>query len=406
MELKIRRQTPTVKIGNIALGSGYPVRIQSMTNTPTADINATVKQTAELIEAGSEMVRWTVNDDDAARAVPKIMAVLEDKGYGSTPIIGDFHFNGHTLLAKHPACAKALAKYRINPGNVGKGNRHDENFSQIVKIAIEHDKAVRIGVNWGSLDPELVTGLMDQNAARKEPKDSKDVIYDAMILSALKSTEQAQKLGLGKDKIVLSVKMSVLQDMVNVYARLAKECDYVLHLGLTEAGGDIQGISSSAAALAILLQKGIGDTIRVSLTPQPDVPRAREVEICKNILQSMGLRYFQPSITSCPGCGRTSSDYFQYLAKDISEYIDRNMPVWKNEFKGIEKLKIAVMGCVVNGPGESRHADIGISLPGTSEQPIAPVYVDGKQITTLKGENIKEEFIGILEDYIKRKCAS
>ncbi|HQP10336.1 MAG TPA: (E)-4-hydroxy-3-methylbut-2-enyl-diphosphate synthase, partial [Candidatus Omnitrophota bacterium] len=316
---------------------------------------------------------------------------------------GDFHFNGHTLLGKHPPCAKALAKYRINPGNVGKGNRHDENFAQIIKIAIENNKAVRIGVNWGSLDQELVTDLMDKNAALKKPKETKEVIYQAMVQSALTSAERAQKLGLSKDKIVLSVKMSVLQDMVNVYSSLAEKCDYVLHLGLTEAGGDIQGISSSSAALAILLQQGIGDTIRVSLTPQPRVARAREVEVCKNILQSMGLRYFQPNITSCPGCGRTSSDYFQHLAKDISEYIDMKMPAWRKNFPGIERLKIAVMGCVVNGPGESRHADIGISLPGISEQPVAPVYVDGKQRGMLKGSTIKEEFIRILEDYIKEK---
>lgn len=405
MELKKRRMTPTVMVGQVALGSDHPVRIQSMTNTLTADVDATVRQTIELIEAGSELVRWTVNDDDAARAVPLITGILADRGYGAIPIIGDFHFNGHTLLTKHPACAKALAKYRINPGNVGKGGRHDENFARIIKIAAEHGRAVRIGVNWGSLDQELITHLMDENAKRKEPKDSIEVTYDAMIESALTSAALARKLGLGEDRIVLSVKMSVLQDMVNVYARLAQECNYVLHLGLTEAGSDLQGISASSAALAILLQQGIGDTIRVSLTPQPNVPRAREVEICKTILQSMGLRYFKPGITSCPGCGRTSSDFFQYLAKDISEYIDRKMPSWKKEFKGIEKLKIAVMGCVVNGPGESRQADIGISLPGTSEKPVAPVYADGKQLTTLKGEHIKEEFISILEDYIKKKCA-
>jgi (E)-4-hydroxy-3-methylbut-2-enyl-diphosphate synthase len=403
MELKPRRQTPTVRIGLVALGSPHPVRIQSMTNTPTADIAATLHQTMQLIDAGSEMVRWTVNDDDAARAVPDIIKALTDKGYGNVPIIGDFHFNGHTLLSKHPPCAKTLAKYRINPGNVGKGDRHDENFAQIIKIAVENDKAVRIGVNWGSLDQELVTDLMDKNAGLKKPKETKEVLYQAMIQSALTSAAHAQKLGLGKDKIILSVKMSDLQDMVNVYSRLAQKCDYALHLGLTEAGGDIQGIASSSAALAILLQQGIGDTIRVSLTPQPNVPRAREVEVCKNILQSMGLRYFQPSMTSCPGCGRTSSDYFQHLAKDISEYIDQKMPVWRKNFPGIERLKIAVMGCVVNGPGESRHADIGISLPGTSEQPIAPVYIDGKQMKTLKGKNIKEDFIGILEEYIKKK---
>jgi (E)-4-hydroxy-3-methylbut-2-enyl-diphosphate synthase len=403
MQIIKRRRTETVKIGSVLLGSGHPVVIQSMTDTPTADVAATFQQTIGLIEAGSEMVRWTVNDDAAARAVPEMIKMISDQGY-TTPIIGDFHFNGHTLLAKYPQCARALAKYRINPGNVGKGGRRDEHFARVRKIAIENDKAVRIGVNGGSLDQDLFTGLMDKNAARKKPRDFKEVTYDAMIQSALASAEHAQKLGLKKDKIVLSVKMSVLQDMVAVYSLLAQKCDYALHLGLTEAGGDVQGISASAAALAILLQQGIGDTIRVSLTPRPDVPRSREVEVCQHILQSMGLRYFRPSVTSCPGCGRTSSDYFRHLAEEIDAYIDRKMPVWKKEFSGVEKLKIAVMGCVVNGPGESRHADIGISLPGALEKPIAPVYADGQQMTTLKGEHIREEFVGILEDYIRRKC--
>lgn len=397
-----RRKTPLVKIGSVTLGSGYPIVIQSMTDTPTADIEKTLVQTIELTEAGSELVRWTINDDEAARGAVTIIKMLRDKGY-RTPIVGDFHFNGHTLLAKHPDCAKALDKYRINPGNVGKGDRHDENFSSIVKIAVEYDKPVRIGVNWGSLDQELLTDLMDENAKLKNPKDAKEVTYDAMIKSALQSAQLAQKIGLKKDKIVLSVKMSVLQDMVTVYERLAEQCDYALHLGLTEAGSDVRGISSSAAALSILLQKGIGDTIRVSLTPQPGIKRSREVEVCKNLLQAMGFRYFAPSVTSCPGCGRTSSDYFQFLAKDINEHIERRMPAWKKQYPGVEELKIAVMGCVVNGPGESRHADIGISLPGTSEKPIAPVYVDGKEFKTLKGENIKEEFITILEEYLKKK---
>ena len=402
MEIIKRRKTPTVKIDSVSLGCDHPIAIQSMTDTPTANIEATLKQTIELIEAGSELVRLTINDDDAASAVPTIIKRLHDQGH-NTPIIGDFHFNGHTLLRKHPACAKVLSKYRINPGNVGKGNRHDENFTEIVKIAVDHNKAVRIGVNWGSLDQELLTGLMDKNAKLKNPKDFKEVTYEAMIKSALTSAQLAQKAGLKKNKIVLSVKMSILQDMVTVYSKLAKQCDYVLHLGLTEAGADAQGITSSAAALGILLQQGIGDTIRVSLTPQPNVPRSREVEICKQLLQSMGLRYFKPSVTSCPGCGRTSSNYFQYLAKDISEHIVRKMPIWKNQYPGVEKLKIAVMGCVVNGPGESRHADIGISLPGASEKPIAPVYADGKELKTLKGERIKEEFIEILEHYIHAK---
>ncbi len=402
MEVFPKRKTPTVQIGNVFLGSNYPVVIQSMTDTPTADVEKTLAQVKELIDAGSEMVRLTINDDTAARVIPTIIKTLRDKGY-LTPIIGDFHFNGHTLLNKHTECARLLDKYRINPGNVGKGERHDENFSAIVKIAIEHNKAVRIGVNWGSLDQELLTDLMDKNARLKEPKEAKEVTYEAMIQSALTNARLAENLGLPKNKIVLSVKMSILQDMVTVYSRLAKECDYALHLGLTEAGGDVQGISSSSAALAILLEQGIGDTIRVSLTPEPNIPRSREVEVCKAILQAMGLRYFKPSVTSCPGCGRTSSNYFQYLAKDINEHIIRQMPVWKKQYKGVEKLKIAVMGCVVNGPGESRHADIGISLPGTSETPIAPVYADGQQLTTLKGDHIKEEFIGILENYIKQK---
>ncbi len=399
-----RRKTPTINIDGVFLGSNHPVVIQSMTDTPTANVDETFRQTLELIEAGSEMVRWTVNDDAAARAVPEIIKHLRAKGH-KTPIIGDFHFNGHTLLSKHKECAKALSKYRINPGNVGRGNRHDENFSSIVKIAIDNDKAVRIGVNWGSLDQELLTDLMDKNAKLKNPKDFKEVTYQAMLESALQSAALAEKIGLKKNKIVLGVKMSILQDMVTVYSMLAAKSDYVLHLGLTEAGGDVQGISSSSAALAILLQQGIGDTIRVSLTPQPNVKRSREVDVCKNLLQSLGLRYFKPSVTSCPGCGRTSSNYFQYLAKDISEHIERKMPLWKKEFKGVEKLKIAVMGCVVNGPGESRHADIGISLPGASEKPMAPVYADGKELVTLKGDHIKEEFITILENYIKEKCA-
>ena len=405
MQLTARRKTPPVTIGRVVLGGGHPVVIQSMTDTPTADVERTLKQVIELIKAGSEMVRMTVNDDDAARAIPQIVKALRAQGY-TAPIIGDFHFNGHTLLTKHPECARLLDKYRINPGNVGRGERHDENFARIVKIAVEHNKPVRIGVNWGSLDQELLTAMMDQNAKLKNPKDAKEVTYKAMIHSALTSAELAQKCGLKKDQIVISVKMSVLQDMVTVYSQLAKKCDYALHLGLTEAGSDVQGIASSAAALAILLQQGIGDTIRVSLTPQPNVSRAKEVEVCKYLLQSMGLRYFAPSVTSCPGCGRTSSDYFQYLAKDINEHIQRSMPVWKKQYPGVERLKIAVMGCVVNGPGESRHADIGISLPGASEKPIAPVYADGKQLTTLKGDHIKEEFVTILEDYLRKKYVS
>jgi len=401
MQLSNRRQTPTIYVGSVPIGSDHPIVIQSMTDTPTADIPKTLAQTISLIEAGSQLVRWTVNDDKAARAVPEIIKQLTDQGY-TTPIIGDFHFNGHTLLTKHPDCAKALSKYRINPGNVGRGEKHDANFTDIIKVAIEHDKPVRIGVNWGSLDQDLLTTLMDDNAKSKDPKDFKKVTYDAMIQSAISNAQLAEKQGMSKDKIILSVKMSILQDMVTVYSNLATQCDYVLHLGLTEAGALIQGISSSSAALAILLQQGIGDTIRVSLTPQPDIPRSREVEVCKHILQSMGLRYFKPSVTSCPGCGRTSSNYFQILTKEINEHIERQMPLWRKNHPGVEKMKVAVMGCVVNGPGESKHANIGISLPGDSEEPIAPVYQDGKKLSVLKGDHIKEEFMEILEKYIKK----
>jgi (E)-4-hydroxy-3-methylbut-2-enyl-diphosphate synthase len=397
-----RRQTPTVRIGDLCLGSEYPVRVQSMTDTPTADVEKTLAQTKELIEAGSELVRWTVNDHEAAKGAAEAIKRLRAEGI-RTPIIGDFHFNGHILLAKNPETAKLLDKYRINPGNVGKGQLHDDNFAQIIKIAKDNGKAVRIGVNWGSLDQELLTEFMDANAKSSNPKDFSDVTREAMVQSALRSAEYALKLGMPKDKIILSVKMSVLQDMVSVYERLAKECDFALHLGLTEAGANIKGAVSSAAALSILLQQGIGDTIRVSLTPEPNVSRAKEVEVCKEILQSMGFRYFTPSVTSCPGCGRTSSNYFQYLAQDINSHIKLKMPLWKKQYPGVEQMKIAVMGCVVNGPGESRHANIGISLPGASESPVAPVYVDGKEMTKLKGERIKEEFIDILENYIQNR---
>jgi len=397
-----RRKTPVVLIGPLSMGHGYPVRIQSMTDTPTADVEATLAQTRELIAAGSELVRWTVNDHDAAKGAAEAISRLRRDGI-TTPIIGDFHFNGHTILGKNPQAAKLLDKYRINPGNVGRGRLHDDNFAQIIKIAVENGKAVRIGVNWGSLDQELLTALMDQNARSSGPKDFREVTLEAMMQSALRSSEYALKLGLPKEKLVLSVKMSGLQDMVAVYQRLGRECDFALHLGLTEAGSDLKGAVSSAAALSILLQQGIGDTVRVSLTPQPGVPRSREVEVCKELLQSMGFRYFAPSVTSCPGCGRTSSDYFQYLAQDINDHIKLKMPLWQKQYPGIEQMKVAVMGCVVNGPGESRHADLGISLPGSSETPIAPVYMDGKEFKTLKGDHIKEEFIEILETYIKNK---
>lgn len=397
-----RRKTPSVQIGNMVIGSRHPIAIQSMTNTPTADIAATVRQAKELINAGSDLVRITIDNEAAAKAAAKIISQLRAEGY-TAPIIGDFHFNGHILLNKYPKTAKRLDKYRINPGNVGKGPAGNDNFATIIKIAADNNKAVRIGVNWGSLDQELLTALMAKNAKAKKPKSGKEIVCEAMVKSALDSASQAMELGLKKEKLVLSVKLSGLQDMVAAYLKLAKACDYALHLGLTEAGSSTQGITASTAGLAILLQQGIGDTIRISLTPEPNTSRTLEVETCKALLQSMGLRYFTPSLTACPGCGRTNSDYFQRLAKDINAYLIEQMPVWKSKYTGIEQLKIAVMGCVVNGPGESRHADIGISLPGATEKPVAPVYIDGKQFAVLTGANIREEFIKILENYLQRK---
>ncbi len=399
-----RRKTTTVMIGDIPMGAAHPIVVQSMTNTPTADIPATIAQITELSQAGSELVRITVNDFEAMEAVPAIVERLTDAGI-TVPIIGDFHYNGHILLTKYPKGAQALAKYRINPGNVGKKNSRDENFATMIKAAKEHDRPVRIGVNWGSLDQDLFTELMDKNAKRKAPKSFKEVVYEAMILSALTSAEYAENLGLPKSKIVLSVKMSELQDMVTVYERLAKKCDYVLHLGLTEAGGQTKGIAASSAALGILMQKGIGDTIRISLTPQPGASRDLEVRACRALLQSMGLRYFMPSVTSCPGCGRTNSDKFVHLAKDVNTYIEQKMPEWKQQYPGVETLAIAVMGCVVNGPGESKYADIGISLPGSSEKPGIPIYQDGKLFKTLKSDNVKNEFIAILDTYIQNRYA-
>ncbi len=402
MFLPKRRVTPSVLIGAVPMGSEHPVVVQSMTNTPTADVKATVTQIRELVDAGSELVRLTINDFDAAKAIPEICKQLEDKGY-NVPLVGDFHYNGHILLTKHPETAKLLAKYRINPGNVGKGKSHDDNFATMIHVAKAFNKAVRIGVNWGSLDQDLFTQLMDKNATLKEPKSFKEVVYKAMVKSALDSAKHAEKLGLAKDKIVLSVKMSELQDMVNVYQQLAKKCDYVLHLGLTEAGGSVKGIAASSAALALLLQQGIGDTIRISLTPEPDVSRDLEVKACKALLQSMGLRFFMPSVTSCPGCGRTNSNKFVHLAKDVTTYIEKQMPGWKSRYPGVEKLSVAVMGCVVNGPGESKYADIGISLPGSSEKPAIPVFKDGQLFKTLKGDDVKEQFLTILEEYIEQR---
>jgi (E)-4-hydroxy-3-methylbut-2-enyl-diphosphate synthase len=397
----IRRHTPTVKIGNIAMGSKHPIVIQSMTNTPTSDIEATVAQIKELADAGSELVRITINDFEAAEAVPEIVRRLRAMGY-TTPIIGDFHYNGHTLLTKYPEMAKAIDKYRINPGNVGRGDKHDENFAIMIKAAITYQKVVRIGVNWGSLDQELFTKMMDENALLPEPKDYKDVLIEAMIESALGSAAYAERLGLSKDKIVLSVKMSEVQDMIEVYQRICKRCDYVMHLGLTEAGGSLKGISASSAALGILLQQGYGDTIRMSLTPEPGVSRDLEVKACRALLQSMDFRYFMPTVTSCPGCGRTNSNKFVHLAQDVMRYIESSMPVWKQQYPGVEKMKLAVMGCVVNGPGESKYANIGISLPGSSEKPSIPVYQDGQLVETFRGDDpdLKDKFIDMVDRYV------
>ncbi|NDD67573.1 flavodoxin-dependent (E)-4-hydroxy-3-methylbut-2-enyl-diphosphate synthase, partial [bacterium] len=357
-----RRSTPGVRIGSVMMGAEYPIVVQSMTNTPTADVSATVAQVKQLADAGSELVRLTVNDFEAMAAVPDIVARLADMGC-TVPLVGDFHFNGHILLTKYPDGAAALSKYRINPGNVGKGAGRDDNFADMIRVANDFNKPVRIGVNWGSLDQDLFTTMMDENARLSEPKSFKDVVYDAMVFSAVRNAELAQHLGMSKDRVVISTKMSEVQDMIQVYERLAKETDCVLHLGLTEAGGGIKGVASSAAALAVLLQQGIGDTIRISLTPEPGVSRDAEVKACKAVLQSMGFRYFMPSVTSCPGCGRTNSNKFVHLAKDVTEYIEQRMPDWRSKYVGVEKLTVAVMGCVVNGPGESKYADIGISLP-------------------------------------------
>jgi len=396
-----RRATSTVDVGSVLIGSGHPVVVQSMTNTDTADADATAIQVAQLAHAGSELVRITVNNDDAARAVPLIREKLDRLGIG-VPLIGDFHYNGHLLLTRHPECAAALAKYRINPGNVGT-KRHDEQFAQIVEVAVANGKPVRIGVNWGSLDQQLLTELMDANAALPEPQESRSVMIEAMLESALRSARLAEETGLAHDRIILSAKVSGVQDLVEVYERLAARCDYPLHLGLTEAGMGSRGIIGSTAALAILLQRGIGDTIRVSLTPDPGGDRTEEVQVAQQILQSMGLRSFTPQVSACPGCGRTTSAFFQEMARDIGAYLRDQMPVWRTAHPGVEELKVAVMGCVVNGPGESKHADIGISLPGTFEEPVAPVFVDGKLRTTLRGEEIVPRFLQILDEYVEQR---
>jgi (E)-4-hydroxy-3-methylbut-2-enyl-diphosphate synthase len=400
MSFHARRATVTVNVGGVLVGSGHPVVVQSMTNTDTADEAGTAAQVAALAASGSELVRVTVNNEEAAAAVPGIMRRLADLGV-SVPVIGDFHYNGHLLLAKYPDCAQALAKYRINPGNVG-GKRRDDNFRTIVRIAIENGKPVRIGVNWGSLDQDLLTTLMDENARRSEPLEAREVYVEAMLQSALRSAELAEETGLGHDRIILSAKVSGVQDLVDVYRRLAGRCDLPLHLGLTEAGLGTKGVVASTAGLSILLGEGIGDTIRVSLTPRPGGDRTEEVRVAQQILQSLGLRSFAPQVTACPGCGRTTSTFFQQMAEDIQTYLRDQMPVWRENHPGVEEMRVAVMGCVVNGPGESKHAHIGISLPGTAEEPRAPVYVDGKLHITLKGETIVPEFLAILEDYVSR----
>jgi (E)-4-hydroxy-3-methylbut-2-enyl-diphosphate synthase len=395
-----RRPTVTALVGTVPVGAAHPVVVQSMTNTDTADAAGTAAQVAALATAGSQIVRITVNNEDAAAAVPEIVARLGDLGV-EVPIVGDFHYNGHLLLAKHPACARALAKYRINPGNVG-GKRRDENFRTIVQLAVEHGKPVRIGVNWGSLDQDLLTQMMDENARVGSPRTAKDVYMEAMLASALRSAELAEETGLGHDRILISAKVSHVPDLVEVYERLAARCDYPLHLGLTEAGMGMKGQVASTAALSILLAKGIGDTIRVSLTPKPNGDRTEEVLVAQQILQSLGLRSFAPQVTACPGCGRTTSSFFQHMAEDIQTYLREQMPAWKQAHPGVETMNVAVMGCVVNGPGESKHANLGISLPGTFEEPKAPVYMDGRLLTTLKGDRIVQEFLVILEDYVAR----
>ena len=401
MSIPARRSSATVDVGGVPVGSAHPIVVQSMTNTDTADVDGTAIQVAQLAHAGSELVRITVNNDAAAQAVPTIRAKLDALGV-AVPLIGDFHYNGHLLLTKYPEAAAALAKYRINPGNVGT-KRRDEQFAQIIEVAIANDKPVRIGVNWGSLDQQLLTEMMDANARLPDPADSREVMIEAMIESALRSARLAEETGLGHDRIIISAKVSGVQDLVEVYARLAERCEYPLHLGLTEAGMGAKGIITSTAGLAILLQRGIGDTIRVSLTPDPGGDRTEEVQVAQQVLQSMGLRSFLPQVSACPGCGRTTSTFFQEMARDIQAYLLAQMPRWRETHPGVEELRVAVMGCVVNGPGESKHADIGISLPGTFEEPVAPVFVDGAKTETLRGDDIVPRFLTILEDYVERR---
>jgi (E)-4-hydroxy-3-methylbut-2-enyl-diphosphate synthase len=397
----VRKNTVGVKIGEVQIGGGAPIVIQSMTNTDTADVASTVKQVLDLARAGSELVRVTVNNEESADAVPRIREQLDKNGC-HVPLIGDFHFNGHKLLEKYPACAEALGKYRINPGNVGRGSKRDPQFAQMIEFACRYDKPVRIGVNWGSLDQSVLARLLDENAQLAEPQPLEAVMKEAVIASALESADKAQELGLPQNRIVISCKLSRVQDLISVYQNLSARCDYALHLGLTEAGMGSKGIVASTAALSVLLQQGIGDTIRISLTPEPaDNDRTREVIVAQEILQTMGLRSFLPLVTACPGCGRTTSVYFQQLAQDIQSYLRHKMPEWKKQYHGVENMQVAVMGCVVNGPGESKHSHIGISLPGTGEDPVAPVYEDGVKTVTLKGERIAEEFQALVERYVE-----
>jgi len=397
-----RHRTVAVRVGQVTIGGGAPIVVQSMTNTDTSDVAATARQVADLARAGSELVRITVNDDAAAAAVPRIREQLDAWGL-EVPLVGDFHFNGHRLLTDHPACAEGLAKYRINPGNVGSGEKRDQQFAAMVEIAARLGKAVRIGVNWGSLDKGLVARMMDENARAPEPKDADAMTREIMVASALESAARAEDIGLGRDRIVISCKMSGVQDLVAVYRLLAARSDYALHLGLTEAGIGSKGIVASTAALAVLLQEGIGDTIRISLTPEPGGDRAQEVRVAQEILQTMGLRAFAPMVIACPGCGRTTSTYFQQLAQEIQTYLRDSMPEWRERYPGVEAMEVAVMGCVVNGPGESKRANIGISLPGTGERPAAPVFVDGEKFTTLKGEGIADEFKRIVDEYVRTR---
>lgn len=401
--LQARHQTIPVKIGNVTIGGGAPIVVQSMTNTDTADANATAKQCYELYSAGSELVRITVNNKEAAAAVPHIYEKLQKMGWDTPLLIGDFHYIGHQLLTEFPECAALLAKYRINPGNVGFGDKHDGNFATMIEVALKYDKPVRIGVNWGSLDQDLVMRLMDENAKLRHPKPAAEVTREALVMSALLSAEQAEKIGMRKDKIILACKVSKVQDLVPLYVELARRSNYALHLGLTEAGMDSKGIIATAASFAILLQQGIGDTIRASLTPEPGGDRTKEVRVCQEILQSLDLRAFSPMVTACPGCGRTTSSVFQELAQRIQHHIRDNIKQWREKYSGVENMTLAVMGCVVNGPGESKHANIGISLPGTGESPAAPVFVDGQKFKILRGDNIAGEFIEIVENYIETK---